>query len=183
MPNPGETGQSGLSSGLSNTVSEMLSNQLSNWISQWSKTFDIGLNYRPGSKEELTSDQYELALSTQLFNDRVTINGNVGTGTGNTSGTIAGDFNMDVKLNKSGKLRFKAFARSNDEMNNIQTDQNQYTTGAGLLYREEFNNFYDLLHKVKHTFKQEDIQIPLEEQADTSKSTKTDNNESFIMIK
>ncbi len=176
----------GLSSGLSNTVSEMLSNQLSNWLSQWSKTFDIGLNYRPGSpNNELSSDQVELALSTQLFNDRVSINGNVDMGSRSTSSPIAGDFNMDVKLNKSGKLRFKAFARSNDEL--IKTEQNQYTTGAGILYREEFNNLYDLLHRVKHTFKEENTQIPLKDE-DQNKSgkdieKKTEKEDNFVLIK
>ena len=173
---------SSLGSGISNTVSEMLSNQLSNWLSQWSKSFDIGLNYRPGSpSSEVSSDEVELAISTQLFNDRVTINGNVDMGSRNTSSPIAGDFNMDVKLNKSGKLRFKAFARTNDEL--IKTEQNQYTTGAGILYREEFNNLYDLLHRVKHTFKQEEIQIPLEEdEPDTKRDSTVTSTEEIKFV-
>ncbi|MCG8476535.1 MAG: translocation/assembly module TamB, partial [Cytophagales bacterium] len=60
------------------TTSELLSNQLSNWLSQISDEWDIGVNYRPG--DEITEDQVEVALSTQLLNDRVSINGNVGYG-------------------------------------------------------------------------------------------------------
>ncbi|GAI24311.1 unnamed protein product, partial [marine sediment metagenome] len=56
-------------------TSELLSNQLNHWLSQISNDFDIGFNYRPG--DEITSNEMEVALSTQLLNDRVTINGNV----------------------------------------------------------------------------------------------------------
>jgi hypothetical protein len=184
VPTYDDENSPGLSSGLSNTVSEMLSNQLSNWLSQWSKTFDIGLNYRPGSTtNDLSSNQVELALSTQLFNDRVSINGNVDMGAKTTSSAIAGDFNMDVKLNKSGKLRFKAFARSNDEL--IKTEENLYTTGAGILYREEFNNFYDLLHRVKHTFKEEKTQIPQKDEVQdkSNKEAEKKKPENFVEIR
>ncbi|MGM0649754.1 MAG: translocation/assembly module TamB domain-containing protein, partial [Bacteroidota bacterium] len=60
------------------TSFEMLSNQVSNWLSQISDDFDIGVNYSPG--DEITSQELEVALSTQLLNDRVLINGNVGVG-------------------------------------------------------------------------------------------------------
>jgi hypothetical protein len=53
------------------TASELFSNQLSNWLSQISNNVDIGLNYRPGN--QLTNDEIELAMSTQIFNDRVTL--------------------------------------------------------------------------------------------------------------
>jgi len=184
-----------LSQGVSNTVSEMLSNQLSNWISQWSKSFDIGINYRPGSttantnsttssttnstNNNLSSDQVELALSTQILDDRVSLNGNVNMGgTRNNANPIAGDFSLDIKLNKSGKLRFKAFARSNDEIMTTTSEQT-YTTGAGIMYREEFNNFSDLLHRIKNTFNQEPvIVVPLKEvqqPQEKKDSTKTES--------
>ncbi len=83
-------------------------------------------------------------------------------GNRNNTNPIAGDFNLDIKLNKTGKLRFKAFARSNDELISNTTAQT-YTTGAGIMYREEFNNLYDLLHRIKYTFKQEQINVPLKE--------------------
>ncbi|MBU0766052.1 MAG: translocation/assembly module TamB, partial [Bacteroidetes bacterium] len=94
------------------TSSELLSNQLSHWLSQISNDFDIGVNYRPG--DEITSDELEVALSTQLFNDRITINGNVGMGGQQNTSGLVGDFDVNLKLNRSGKLRLKAFTRSND---------------------------------------------------------------------
>ena len=127
-------------------TSELLSNQLSHWLSQISNDFDIGFNYRPG--DEITSNEMEVALSTQLLNDRVTINGNVDVrgnqATQTNTSNIAGDFNVDVKINQSGKLRVKAFTRANDK---LIYEWAPYTQGIGLFYREEFNNFQELLQK------------------------------------
>ena len=124
------------------TTSELLSNQLSRWLSQISNDFDVGFTYRPG--DEISSNQLELAMSTQLLNDRVTINGNLDVG-GQQSRTqtsnIVGDFNMEVKLTESGKIRVKAFNRANDK---LIYEQAPYTQGIGLFYREEFNSFGEL---------------------------------------
>jgi len=127
------------------TTSELLSNQLSNWLSQISDEWDIGINYRPG--DEISKDQVEVALSTQILNDRVSINGNVGYGGQNleqTTTNIVGDFNVEVKLNKSGKLRVKAFNESNDK---LMYENAPYTQGVGIFYREEFNTFKQLMNK------------------------------------
>ncbi|HDP75234.1 MAG TPA: hypothetical protein ENN49_05090 [Bacteroidales bacterium] len=132
--------------GLYNTASELLSNQLSNWLSQWSKNFDIGINYRPGLENELSSDQVEMALSTQILDDRVSISSNVGVGGNkNSNNALVGDFTVDIKLNKSGKIRGKAFARNNNDVL-LTSQQNNYTTGAGIVYREEFNTLRELFN-------------------------------------
>lgn len=127
------------------TTSELLSNQLSHWLSQISDEWDIGVNYRPG--DEISKDQVEVALSTQLLNDRISINGNFGVGGYDETQTsnIVGDFNVDVKLNKSGKLRAKVYNETNDKR---IYEESPYTQGIGLFYREEFNNFGELFDKI-----------------------------------
>jgi hypothetical protein len=128
------------------TTSELLSNQLSHWLSQISNEWDLGVNYRPG--DEVSQDQVEVALSTQLLNDRVIINGNVGNNQQNLetqTNDIVGDFDVEVKLNKSGKLRFKVFNRANDK---LIYKESLYTQGVGLFYREEFNTFSELFKKI-----------------------------------
>ncbi|MBE9509954.1 MAG: translocation/assembly module TamB [Bacteroidetes bacterium] len=127
------------------TTSELLSNQLSNWLSQISNDFDIGFRYRPG--DEISNNEVEVALSTQLLNDRVSINGNVDVGGNETStntSNIVGDFTVDVKINKSGKLRVKAFTRANDK---LLYEWSPYTQGVGLFYREEFDHFDQLMQR------------------------------------
>jgi hypothetical protein len=136
------------------TSLELLSSQLSNWMSQISKDFDVGVNYRPGDKT-YTNQEVEVALSTQLLNDRVSINGNFDV-YGNQSNTalpattaskpnnLVGDVSVDVKLTDDGKLRLKAFNRVNDQLTN---NQEPYTQGVGLLYHEDFKSFADLRRK------------------------------------
>ena len=128
---------------IGSTASELFSNQFSNWLSQISNDFDIGLNYRPGS--QVTKDEVELALSTQIFNDRVTLNGNIGNNanpTGNNNSQIVGDFDLKVKLTNNGKIQLKAFNRSN---NNLIYETAPYTQGIGLIFKEEYDTFEELL--------------------------------------
>jgi len=142
------SGISGSSAGMAGvTTSELLSNQLSNWLSQISSDFDIGVNYRPG--DEISTDQVEVALSTQILDDRVTIHTNVdvsgageqGTSTGANTSNIAGEFDLDVKLTDDGKLRVKAFNHSNDDQ---LYKTSPYTQGVGFVYGEDFNSFREL---------------------------------------
>ena len=136
-----------------NSTAEMLSNQLSNWLSQINKDFDININYRPS--DQLTSQELQLMLSTQILNDRVSINGNVGVGgaikdpaggnsqsSNQNASTFIGDVNVEVKLTDDGRFKLKAFNRSNqyDLLNNYSP----YTQGIGMFYRREFDNIKEL---------------------------------------
>ncbi|MEI7424207.1 MAG: translocation/assembly module TamB domain-containing protein [Prolixibacteraceae bacterium] len=124
------------------TTSEMLSSQLSNWLSQISSKFDVGFNYRPG--DQVNTNQMELALSTQIFDDRVTINGNIGNNsslqTTNTN-SVVGEIEVFIKLIKSGKFQLKVYNRANTDM---IYDIAPYKQGVGFSYRESFNSFGDL---------------------------------------
>ncbi len=132
---------SGVSAGnaAGNNASELLSNQLNAWLSHFTKVFNLGVNYRPGGAQ--SNEEYGVALSTQLFNDKLTIDGNVGVNNNNQTktSTLIGDLNMNYKLTNDGKLQLKAFNRSNDNFQ-IATSGGQFTQGAGVLYREEFNS-------------------------------------------
>ncbi|HYQ56364.1 MAG TPA: translocation/assembly module TamB domain-containing protein, partial [Draconibacterium sp.] len=141
---------------LGTTASEVFSNQLSNWLSQINDDWDVGINYRPGN--QVTQDEIELALSTQIFNDRITLNGNIGNNTNqyginNNSSQIVGDFEMNVKLVRSGKILFKAYNRSN---NNLIYETAPYTQGIGLSFKEEFNSIDELVKKFSSIFSKKD---------------------------
>ncbi len=133
------------------TASELLSNQLSNWLSQISNNIDFGVNYRPGS--QITNDEIELALSTQIFNDRVILNGNIGNNANpnsNNNSQIVGDFDLNVKLTNNGKLQLKAFNRSN---NSLIYETAPYTQGVGFSFKEEYNTFDELMRKIANLFR------------------------------
>jgi hypothetical protein len=140
----------------SSTSSEMLSNQLSNWLSQISNDFDVGVHYRPG--DVINNDQVEMALSTQLFNDKLSIDGSVANNTNtltnqNTS-AIVGDVNASYKLTNNGKVRLKAFNKANEgDILNVQ--KGPWTQGVGILYREEFDTIGELYRRFLGKFKKE----------------------------
>ena len=129
-------------SAIGNTM-EMVSNQLTNWLSQISNDFDLGFVYRPGN--EISAQEVEMAFSTQLLNDRVTINGNFDVGAGHTSSTattVSGAFDVEVTITQ--KLKFKFFNRSND---NIFYETAPYTQGVGIFFRHEFDSFRSLFRR------------------------------------
>ena len=124
-----------------NTAYETMSNQLSSWLSKISNDVDVDFTYRPETEgEEYSSEQVEVALSTQLFNDRLIIDGNVGYGnqTGTTQNTKdwAGEFTIEYKIRSDGKLRVKAFNKVNDRAY-VEND-NLYIQGVGLKYTHDF---------------------------------------------
>jgi hypothetical protein len=164
-PNPAEY-NTAIGYGVGSTSSELLSNQLSNWLSQISSDFDIGVNYRPG--DEISSQEIEVALSTQLFDDRVVIDGNVGVAGNHPAQThrtsnIIGDVNIEVKITPEGKFRVKAFNRSNTF--DVLNTNSPYTQGIGVFYRKEFDNLNDLFRRNRRVQLEE---IPDPEETETT---------------
>lgn len=125
---------------------ELLTNQLNSWLSQISDDFNIGVNYQKGNT--LTPEQVEVALSTQLFNDRVTVSGNFGVGNQGESeetSNIVGDVLVEVKISEDGRLRVRAYNKTNTyDLFNYNTP---YTQGVGISYRKDFNRFRDIFKR------------------------------------
>ena len=125
---------------------EMVSNQLSSWLSKISNDFDIGLNYRPG--DNITSDEVQASLSTQLFNNRIIVDGNVGVAnTQSNSSNIVGDVNIEYKITPDGRFRVRAFNKSNDI--NTLVNNAPFTQGVGLSYQRDFDRLGDLFRNWK----------------------------------
>jgi hypothetical protein len=148
MPTTPDQYNTALGYGVGSTSSELLSNQLSNWLSQISSDFDIGINYRPG--DEISSQELEVALSTQFFDDRVLIDGQLGMAGNHPASTqrasnIIGDVNIEVKITPEGKFRVKAFNRSNTF--DIINANSPYTQGIGVFYRKEFDSLEELFRQ------------------------------------
>jgi hypothetical protein len=156
---------------------EFFSNQISHWLSQISKDFDVGINYHPG--DEVTNQEVEVALSTQLLNDRITLNGNVDVGVDNQNNqnktttdktnNIVGDFNLEYKITENGKLKFKVFNRSNDSY--FDKLSSPYTQGVGIFYKEDFNSFKELMNKYYQTI----FVRKKAENSDLKENSKTNN--------
>ncbi len=127
---------------LYSNVSEVMANQLNNILQKLDIPIDLGLNYQPNSKG---NDVFDVAVSTQLFNNRVVVNGNIGnrqySKTGGSNTDVVGDIDIEIKLNRPGTLRLNLFSHSADQYTNYL--DNSQRNGIGMGYQMEFNGIRD----------------------------------------
>lgn len=133
--------QSGIvnnSSMLYSNVTEAMANQLNNILHKLDIPLDLGLNYQP---TEQGTDLFDFAVSTQLFNNRVILNGNIGnrqTTMGGTQNDVVGDVDLEIKINNPGTLRINLFSHSADAYSNYL--DNTQRNGVGFTIQTEFNS-------------------------------------------
>ncbi|MBO5419968.1 MAG: translocation/assembly module TamB domain-containing protein [Bacteroidales bacterium] len=141
--------QSGIvnnSSLLYSNVTEVLTNQLNNIFMKLDIPLDLGLKYQPNEKG---NDIFDVAVSTQLFNNRVIVNGNLGNkqySMGNTQNEVVGDLDIEIKLDRSGAVRLNVFSHSADQFSNYL--DNSQRNGVGVTYQTEFNSFGQFLRNI-----------------------------------
>ena len=133
---------------------------------------NVGVSYHPGSQD--TYQEYQFALRTQLFENRLTIETNVGilssnSGESNAS-NIVGEFDMYYKLTQDGRLQghFYNHSNYNSNLNSFSFDKRSpYTQGLGLSFSKSFDKF-------RNIFKKKTLPIPNPNQP-LLKSTKKEN--------
>ena len=140
----------------------VLTSSLSSWLSQISKDFDVGVRYTP--EDNLTAEELDVALSTQLFDDRLTIEGNLGMYTGSRSdmpenaNNIVGDVDITYKI--TNRLSFKAYNHSNLNSNYYTYTYeaySDYTQGLGFSYSQNFDNVKEIFVRNKKNKKSKNI--------------------------
>ncbi len=138
--------QSGIannSSILYSNASEILSNQINMIFQQLGIPLDLGLNYQPGDRG---TNIFDVAVSTQLFNNRVVINGNIGNDPyGNNNRDVIGNIDVEIKLDNSGNIRLDLFSHAEDQYSTYNDNNNSQRSGVGIVYQKEFNSFRSLL--------------------------------------
>jgi flavorubredoxin len=105
-------------------------------------------------------------VSTQLFNNRVVVNGNIGNRqyTSNSSkNNVVGDIDIEIKLDRSGALRLNLFSHSADQYTNYLDDSQR--NGVGLTYQTEFNSFGQLVKNIFTSKQKRQENRRLEEEA------------------
>ena len=136
------------------STSEVLSNQLGNMISSFTDEFDIGFNYTLGN--QLSNEELSVAMSTQQFNDRLTVETNLGMSQSNNitqnPNSFIGDVNIEYKLNSKGNIRVHAYNQSN-EYDLSNQNQSNYTQGFGLFYKQSFDSLGELFCEMNNLFK------------------------------
>lgn len=143
MGNSGSGGERELAAIASSTLSANLSNILGQLSPNWS----ISPNIRT-DKGDFSDTEVDLALSSQLFNNRLLLNGNFGYRDRSTSSTtFIGDFDLEYLLNRRGSLRLKAYNHFNDQ--NYYLKSALTTQGIGIIYKHDFNTWFKFLRPKK----------------------------------
>ncbi|WP_370757654.1 translocation/assembly module TamB domain-containing protein [Coprobacter secundus] len=131
---------------LASVASSTLSSQLSNMLGQISDKWNIGTNIR-SDKGDFSDVEVELALSSQLLNNRLIFNGNFGYRDNQVnSNAFVGDFDLEYLLNKSGSLRLKAYNHYNDR--NYYIKSALTTQGVGIMFKRDFGRFTELFNRI-----------------------------------
>ena len=158
--------QSGIfnnSSMLYSNVTEVMAGQLNNILQKLNIPVDLGLNYQPNEKG---NDVFDVAVSTQMFNNRVVVNGSVGNkqyNSGSSQTDVVGDLDIEIKLDKSGAFRLNLFSHSADSYTNYL--DNSQRNGVGLTYQTEFNSFRQFFKNLFSSKKKRQEAKRLEEEA------------------
>ncbi|MCB0662874.1 MAG: translocation/assembly module TamB domain-containing protein, partial [Saprospiraceae bacterium] len=161
-----------------NTVTELLSNQLSLYFSdllsnlvtdvKFLSGIDLNIGYTSYQNVDLATagdesfgvsgQELQLYFQPYFFNDRLSVS--VGTifnldensplGTSVNQGSLtSGDFTIEYALTADRRLKIKAYASQETVIGN--GTRTRY--GAGLSYRNEFDNFKELIDGIKQGFK------------------------------
>ena len=130
---------------MSGTAFSLVTNQLSSMISQVASNVSVNMNYKPASGS--TSQEFDVGISTQLFDDRLLIDGTFGMNSQSAStrqtSTIVGDLNVEYILTRNRRWRVRAFNRTNTLT--ILNNNAPYTQGIGIKYQRDFFSFPELL--------------------------------------
>ncbi|MBR0330508.1 MAG: translocation/assembly module TamB domain-containing protein, partial [Alistipes sp.] len=149
---------------------EFLANQLSRLLS--ADDYNLVIRYRP--KSEVASDEVDFGLSKSILNDRlyVEVEGNYlidsKQAINGSMSNFMGEAHVSYLIDRSGALRVKAFTQTIDRF-----DENQglQETGVGISYKEDFNNFKDLVRRIKERFTSRKRRQRLAEQAAAAAQT------------
>lgn len=127
-------------------VSSIVVGQLNNIMQKLDIPLGFGFDY---SQNNSGKSIFDVAIGTQLFNNRVEVNGSLGNREYSTSGgqtSIVGDFDASLKLDKAGQFRLNAFSHSADEYTSF-LDYSQ-RNGGGLSYQVDYNDIPDLIRSL-----------------------------------
>ncbi len=123
---------------ITSVASSTIAGQLSSILGKMSENLSIAPNVRTNSN--FSDVEVDVALSSQLLNNRLLLNGNFGyrDNTYSTSNTnFIGDFDLEYLLNNKGTIRLKAYNHFNDQ--NYYLRDALTTQGVGIVWKHEFD--------------------------------------------
>ena len=131
---------------LLSNVTGLMANQLNSILQKLEIPVDVGIGYQ-GLVDG--NNVFDVAISTQLFNNRVIVGGSVANRKYNNSagnGDMIGDLDIQIKLDPEGKFRFNLFSHSADEYSSY-LDLSQ-RNGVGISYQKEYTKFEEFFRSI-----------------------------------
>lgn len=132
--------------GLQERSTEFLASQVGFWLSQMTREVDVGLDY--GTDATSGEQALAVALSAQLFDDRLHMEGAVGTNHlfgGTTEDLQVQDVRIRYDLPPDGMFQLTGYSTTNPAVTG-QTGTS--TQGVGVLMQSEFNSFGELWRRI-----------------------------------
>ncbi len=131
---------------LVSVASSTISSQLSSMLGELSENWSISPNFR-SDRGDFSDMEVDLALSSNLLNNRLLLNGNFGYRDKTLNNNqFVGDFDVQYLLNRSGSVRLKAYNRYNDQNYYIKTATT--TQGVGVAFRRDFDDMWQAIRSI-----------------------------------
>ena len=146
---------------LFSNVSEIMSGQINSILEKLEIPLDVGIGYQGAYAG---TNLFDVAISTQLFNNRVIVGGSVQNrrfGNAVSTSEVVGDLDIQIKLDKQGKFRLNLFSHSADEYSSF-LDLSQ-RNGVGVSYQKEYNKIGDFFRSIFTARKESENEIEAEE--------------------
>ena len=158
---------------LVSVASSTISSQLSNMLGQLSDKFSIAPSFR-SDRGDFSDVEVDVALSSQLLNNRLLLNGNFGYRDKSLNdNSFIGDFDIEYLLNRSGSIRLKAYNRYNDQ--NYYLKSALTTQGVGVVFKRDFDYLFDFVRRMRKKKNAEPAPADSVAPADTPTPQPTDN--------
>ncbi|MCM1163888.1 MAG: translocation/assembly module TamB [Muribaculaceae bacterium] len=138
----------------SSTLSSRLGSMLGALSDNWSIAPSIN-----SSKGDFSDVEVDLALSSQLLDNRLLFNGNLGYRDKSlNNNTFIGDFDIRYLLNRRGTIQLKAYNRYNDQ--NYYLKSALTTQGIGIVFKRDFDNIFSFLRPHRKKKETEHTEAP-----------------------
>jgi len=136
----------------SSIASSTLSSSLSGIIGSFTDNVQLGTRIRATDEVAMTGNEVELMLSSQLLDNRLIFNGNLGyrdysrlTGIETELPPFIGDFDLEYRLSPRGNTWLKFYSHYNYRY--YYEHQAKTTQGLGIIYRKNFERLDELFGK------------------------------------
>ncbi|MDE5749606.1 MAG: translocation/assembly module TamB [Duncaniella sp.] len=128
---------------LVSVASSTLSSQLGSMLGALSDAWSIAPAIR-SDKGDFSDVEVDVALSSQLLDNRLLFNGNFGYRDKSlNNNSFIGDFDIRYLLNRAGTIQLKAYNRYNDQ--NYYLKSALTTQGIGVVFKRDFDNIFSFL--------------------------------------